>query len=139
MYIVCKCIVSFSAGFLVHAGIIQIMLYWLLHLIHLFLKFVFPFTIRHVDTKKWKRGFHIAEVIFITVVTCIAPIYVLTGSKYYPYGYPPNLCIPNADVTFYTVVAPTAIILCIGTCLILLMFWRLQVVSFYLYLWYICK
>jgi len=139
VYIVC--IVSSSAGFLVHAGIVQIMLYWLLHLIHLFLKFVFPFTIRHVDTKKWKRGFHIAEVILITVVTCIAPIYVLTGSKYYPYGYPPNLCIPNADVTFYTVVAPTAIILCIGTCLILLMFWRLQVVSFYLVytMWYICK
>ena len=108
------------------------MLYWLLHLIHLFLKFVFPFSIRRIDTKQWKRGFHVGEVILVNVVTSIAPICVLTASKYYPYGYPPNLCIPNASLTFYTILVPITIILCVGTCLILLMFWRLQLVSFYL-------
>ena len=117
------------AGFITHAGVVQIVLYWLLHLIHLFFKFFFPFAIRRVDTKNWKRAFHIGEVIFVNVTTCIAPIYILIKSKYYPYGYPPNLCIPNADLTFYSGLLPIVIFLCTGTCLLVLMFWRLQMVS----------
>ena len=90
---------------------------------------MFPFAMRTVESKNWKRAFHIGEVIFVHVTTCIAPTYILITSKFYPYGYPPNLCIPNATFTFYTVVLPVALLICIGTCLIVLMFWRLQVVS----------
>ena len=118
-----------TAGFVLHAGVLQIVLYWLLHLIHLFLKFIFPFAIRRFDTKKWKRIFHITELILIILFTIIAPIYIILGSKYYPYGYPPVLCVPNATLTFYTLVLPIILMLCLGTCIILLMLWRLQMVS----------
>jgi len=107
------------------------MLYWLLHLLHLFFKFVFPFAIRSVDTKNWKRGFHIGEVILINLLSAVAPVYVLTASKYYPNGFPPNLCIPDATLAFYSVLLPITIIVGVGTCLILVMFWRLQMVSAY--------
>ena len=116
-------------GFILHAGVLQIVLYWLLHLIHLFLKFIFPFAIRHIDTKKWRRIFHITEVILINLLSMIAPTYILVDSKYYPYGYPPVLCIPNATLTFYALVLPIILMLCLGTCIIPIMFWRLQMVS----------
>lgn len=115
-------------GFILHAGVLQIVLYWLLHLIHLFLKFIFPFAIRRYDTKKWKRIFHITELILINLFTVIVPIYIVVDSKYYPYGFPPVLCVPNATLTFYSLVLPIILMLCLGTCVILLMLWRLQVV-----------
>ena len=118
-----------TAGFVLHAGVLQIVLYWLLHLIHLFMKFIFPFAIRRFDTKKWKRIFHITELILINLITVVAPIYIILDSKYYPYGYPPVLCVPNATFTFYALVLPIIVMLCLGTCIILLMFWRLQMVS----------
>jgi len=117
------------AGFVLHAGMLQIILYWLMHLIHLFLKFIFPFAIRRFDTRKWRRIFHITEFILINLVTIMAPTYIIFGSKYYPYGYPPVLCIPNATLTFYALVLPIILMLCLGTCIILLMLWRLQMVS----------
>ena len=116
-------------GFILHALVLQIVLYWLLHLIHLFMKFIFPFAIRRYDTRKWKRIFHITEVIAINLLTAITPIYTVVDSKYYPYGFPPVLCVPNATLTFYSLVLPLIFMLWIGTSIILLMLWRLQMVS----------
>lgn len=118
-----------TIGFILYAGTQQVVLYWLVHLIHLFLKFIFPFAIRRFDTKKWKRIFHVTEFIFINLVTVIGPIYALVDSKFYPYGFPPVLCIPNATLTFYAWVLPVILMLCLGTCIIVLLFWRLQMVS----------
>ena len=124
-------IFSIIPGFVLHAGVLQIVLYWLLHLIHLFLKFIFPFAIRRFDTKKWKRIFHVTELILIILFTVLAPVYIVLGSKYYPYGFPPVLCVPNANLTFYTLVLPIIVMLCLGTSIIVLMLWRLQMVSSY--------
>ena len=86
---------------------------WFLHLFHLFLAIAFPFWSKFLSEQKWKIRLHILEVLGCVVISSIAPITFLSVSEYVIARLPPLFVRPSRDVTFYSLILPTTIL--VGT------------------------
>ena len=119
----------YIAGFAFHWGLVMLAELWLLHLIHLFIKIAFPMWSRKLDRKQTKIILHVVEVGVALSLGTMAPILNVIFLKYQFGRFPPVLCIPSKEVSFYTVCLPLCIMLAIGTILAVIMFWMLHKVS----------
>ena len=105
--------------------------FWLLFIIHLFLKLVFPIRARNLDHHPHRGKIHAAEIILIVLVGLLVPSIIVGTSKYNIANFPPTQCAGDADVSFYTLILPTIIVMATGVILILLTFTSIQRVSGY--------
>ena len=103
--------------------------FWLLHLIHLFMKIHSPIWYRNLDRKQTKLILHVTEAIG-AIILCILPSMVYVSVSEYTFGrFPPLFCIPSQAVTFYTICLPMCVLLGSGVILMVIMFWMLHKVN----------
>ena len=119
----------FIAGVIFHWSLVFITVLWLLHLIHLFIKIVFPIRSRKLDRKQTKIILHVTEVGGAFILCSLAPIIYVSVSEYSFGRFPPLLCFPSRVVSFYTVCVPLCVMLASGLILAIIMFWLLHKVS----------
>ncbi|XP_065890192.1 uncharacterized protein [Dysidea avara] len=113
-------------GFTYQGGILIFSGFWLLFIIHLFLKLVFPIRARNLDHHPHRGKIHAAEIILIVLVGLLVPSIIVGTSKYNIANFPPTQCAGDADVSFYTLILPTIIVMATGVILILLTFTSIQ-------------
>ena len=121
-------------GFGFHWALALLATFWLLHLIHLFIKIAFPVWARKLDIKQTKIILHAVEVIGALVLCGVAPVAYISTSDYLMLRYPALLCLPSKEVNFYTLCMPLCVIVGTGVILAAIMFWILhKVCSSYIY------
>ena len=103
--------------------------YWLLHLIHLFLKIVFPLWSRKLDVKQTKITLHVTEAVGAVVLCGLAPIAHISMLSYSSGRFPTLLCTLSKEFGFYTVCIPMCVMVATGVILTIIMFWILHKVS----------
>ena len=118
-----------TVGFVFHWALMLLAEFWVLHLIHLFLKIAFPMWSRKLDRKKIKFILHVIEVAGAIFLCSIAPTLFVIFSKYQFGRLPPLICNPSKEVSFYTICLPLCIIMGFGMILAIIMFWILHKVS----------
>ena len=117
---------SLITGFFFHWALVLLAAFWLLHLIHLFIKIAFPLWSRRLDIKQTKIILHTIEVIGALILCGVAPIAFISASEYSFARFPPLLCIPSKEVYFYTVCIPLCVIIGTGVILTIIIFWILH-------------
>ena len=105
--------------------------FWLLHIIHMFIKIVFPLWCRKLDEKQTKITVHVVEAVGAFILCGLPPVAYISASKYSFGRFPPLICVPSKDVYFYTVCVPMCILIGTGVILTVIMFWMLHKVSTY--------
>ena len=103
--------------------------FWLLHLIHLFMKIHSPIWYRNLDIKRTKLILHVTEVIGATILCSLPSIIYVSVSEYRIVRFPSLFCIPSKAVTFYTICLPLCVLLGSGVILMVIMFWMLHKVN----------
>ena len=103
--------------------------FWLLHIIHLFIKIAFPIWSRKLDRKQTKNILHVVEVTVAVILSTLAPTLNVILSEYQLGQFPSIICVPSKEVSFYTACLPLCVMLAIGTILAVIMFWILYKVS----------
>ncbi|XP_019850175.1 PREDICTED: uncharacterized protein LOC109580971 [Amphimedon queenslandica] len=103
-------------------------LWWFFHVMSIFYKIMFPvFAKTHKDKDKF---IHI--VLLILGVTFPVPgvllaLLVKDWGSYALYSMPTYFCVPrNSNLRYYSLIFPLNILLAIGVCCLVLVFWRLQ-------------
>ena len=81
---------------------------------------------RKLDRKQTKIILHVVEVAGALCLGTLAPVINIIYSKYQFGRFPPVLCLPSKEVSFYTVCLPLCIMMAIGTILAVIMFWILH-------------
>ena len=119
----------FFLGFVVHAAVLLMHFFWIMHLLHMFTRLAFPMKARNFDQSSYRHWFHIVEVGGAMLVAIIPPIAVVSASEYNVPSFPANYCVPEPRVAYYTELLPINVILGAGVCLIVTIFWMLHQVS----------
>ena len=102
----------------------------LLHLFHLFLGIVFPFWSKFLNEKKWKVRLYVVEMFGSVVLCSLAPIiYIGGGSRYGFTRFPQVVVFPSAEMVFYSMLMPLAIILAVGANLVFYTFFTIHKVK----------
>ena len=125
-------------GIVFHWSFVLMATFWLLHLIHLFMKIYLPIWSRKLDRKRTKLILHVTEAVGAIILCSLAPIVYVSVSEYTFGRFPPMLCVPSRTVTFYTMCLPLCILLGSGVILAVIMFWMLHKVNSYIMLYCIC-
>ena len=120
---------SLTVGAVFHWSFVLMSTFWLLHLIHLFIKIYLPIWSRKLDRKQTKIILHVTEVLGAFILCGLAPIVYVSVSEYSFGRFPPMLCVPSRTVTFYTMCLPMCVLLGSGVILAVIMFWMLHKVS----------
>ena len=108
------CLLTFLLlGFVYYWSILTLTYWWFMHVSSTFWKVMYPFHARNHEDK----GKYINIVCFLLglVIPAIPPTIVLFIDGYVVNGYPPILCLPrNTDISYYGLVLPVSLSLCIG-------------------------
>ncbi|XP_065889662.1 uncharacterized protein [Dysidea avara] len=115
-----------ASGFVVHAAVLLMHFFWIMHLLHMFTRLAFPMKARNFDQSSYRHWFHIVEVGGAMLVAIIPPIAVVSASEYNVPSFPANYCVPEPRVAYYTELLPINVILGAGVCLIVTIFWMLH-------------
>ena len=89
------------------------------------MKIAFPMWSRKLDRKQTKNILHVVEVVGAIFLCTLAPTLNVIFSKYQFGRFPPLICIPSKEVSFYTVCLPLCIVMGTGVILAIIMFWML--------------
>jgi len=122
-----------------HWLLVLLSMFWLLHLIHLFLKIVFPLWARRLDFKRTKNILHVTEVVGAVFLSGLAPIIFVSVSEYNIARFPPLLCYPSRAVTIYTMCLPICITIGSGVIISIITFWILHKVRKLTQIFHACK
>lgn len=106
--------------------------FWIMHLFHMFTRLTFPMQSRNFDQSTYRHWFHIGEVGGGFLIAVIPPIGVAAASEYNVPSFPANYCVPEPRVAYYTELLPINIVLAIGVCFIVTIFWMLHQVRIYI-------
>ena len=120
---------SLITGVIFHWSLMLLAVLWLLHLIHLFIKIVFPIWSRKLDRKQTKIILHVTEVTGAFILCGLVPIIFVSVSEYSFFQFPPIYCAASRQVVFYTICLPLCVILASGVILAIIMFWTLHKAS----------
>ena len=93
------------------------------------MKIAFPMWSRKLDRKQIKLILHVVEVAGALFLCSLAPTVFVILSKYQFGRFPPLICNPSKEVSFYTICLPLCIIMGIGMILAIIMFCILHKVS----------
>jgi len=116
-------------GVVFHWGLVLLATFWLLHVIHLFIKIVYPIWSRKLDRNKTKIILHVTEVTLAFILCGLAPIIFVSVSEYSIGRFPPLLCLSSKAVSFYTMCIPLCFMIGTGVILAIIMFWKLHKVG----------
>ena len=110
---------TISAGFIFQFLVLTTFLFWLLHIIHIWISIVFPHAAKKLKHDKY---IHITTVLVVVAISLIGP--VVAAAKF-PYIVPrlPVLTCFSSDLnwTFYSLILPCSIILAIALTLLLIL------------------
>ena len=113
-------------------GLQQITMWGGLHATFLFWAVVFPFSYRQLKLSGRMRYAHIISVILAVVVPIPAALVHLLIDGYSASFSPTITCNGrNQDVTYYTFILPSSIIMCVITCLLVAIVWTIFKVQCY--------
>ena len=126
-YLILVCV--FYLGFVIHTCILMMHFFWIMHLFHMFTRLAFPMQSRNFDQSTYRHWIHIGEVGGGIIVAVIPPIGVAAASEYNVSSFPANYCVPEPRVAYYTELLPINIVLAIGVCFIVTIFWMLHQVG----------
>ena len=116
-------------------AIIHLALWWILNVAALYWRVRFPFHSRYYDKSNRTRYVHISCVIIAIVLPLYAPLALFLKGGFTITRFPPTGCFGgDVDTIFYSVIAPTTVILAIGTTMLLLLLWRIRQVATIAYL-----
>ena len=102
-----------------------------LHAVFLLWAVLFPFSYRRLRTSGRMRYAHIISIILAVIIPLPAGLIHL-GDGYSPTFSPVIVCAGrNRDYTYYTFVLPMSIIMCIASCLLLVIAWTIFKVMHY--------
>ena len=104
----------------------QICVFGLIHTVFLFWSVVFPFSYRKFRMSGRMRHAHIISVVLAVVIPIPTPLIHLKDGYEMTSSFPAVGCFArNVGLTFYTMVIPISILLCITTCLLVLIIWTI--------------
>ena len=116
---------SFSLGIVFSYGLEQVCVWGVLHAIFLFWAVVFPFNYRQLKLSGRMRYAHIICIVLAVVIPLPAGLVHLKDG--YVAAFTPTIICTgrNTDYTYYTIVIPLSIIMCILSCLLLVIVWTI--------------
>ena len=118
--------VSIIIGFLIAYGLLQSGMWGVLHSVFLFWAVVFPFSYRQLRISGRIRYAHIISVVLAVVIPFPFPLIHLIDGYLLTFTFPVLLCVcRNPDHTYYTITLPISILLCITSCLLVLILWAI--------------
>ncbi len=116
---------SLCSGFVFTYCILQECTLATLHTIFLYWAVGFPFSYRQFKLQKRVRYVHIISVVLALVIPLPGALIHL-GDGYRFLTTPVYACsVRNFDFAFYTLVLPISIMMCITSCLMMLIFWTI--------------
>lgn len=116
-------------GFILHAGILCFLGFWLFHLAHLLFALAFPFKAKKFMSD-YGRIAHIVEVITVIALGSLPGAIIIGTSQYQIDRFPPDLCVPDdPTIFFYTYSLAVAIGSTIGLIMLFTSFTILRRVS----------
>ena len=116
-------------GFVWTSGIVLYGFFWVLYILHLALKLLYPLKSVKIDRSDYSRRIHIMEILIIFVIGTTPYIVFASNSQYEVIIFPPFFCGYNTTYLFYGTVLPTLTIGCTGLTLMLLVLYKLHIVS----------
>ena len=116
-------------GFVWTSGIFLYGLFWVLYILHLALKLLYPLKSMKLDRSDYSGRIHIMEILTVFVIGTTPYIVFASTSQYEIIIFPPFYCGPNTTYLFYGTVLPTLTIGCFGLILMLLVLYKLHIVS----------
>ncbi len=106
--------------------LLQLLLWWLLHVTMLVWKICFPLHAQSFETshRLGMKVIHIASVTLALLIPSIPVIAAFASEGFNNTSFPPLLCTgSNADATFYSLVVPLIIMMEIGVTMLIVIFW----------------
>ena len=118
------------AGVILLSGIVVYTYLWNLYVVHLVIKLFFPIKSSILFESDHSRKFFITEVVIVFIVGSVPSILIATvGPNYEIVTYPPILCGSSGVPLLLTSVFPGLIVSFISHTLILLILYKLHIVS----------
>ena len=136
LFIACSYIhaLCISVGFLFSSGIVLYGYFWFLYVCHLAIRMMLPIkSVKHFNSD-YSRKIYIAEILGAFFIATI-PSFVNAGlSNYKISTFPPTLCRSYGNLHFYGTIIPNMGILCVTMILMLLVLYKIHLVSSMIYL-----
>ena len=132
-------------GVVFHYAIVNIILWWFFYVAIFFYNVVFPFHANRMEKVGWNK-YILAVMIFpgtskykqfiiINFTGLVIPLPAVIVSlsvkdyKYNIHRFPPNICISDGPMWFYSVTIITDVLVGIGTYFLFVIFWIIHKVS----------
>ena len=123
-------------GSLITSGVTTYTYFWLLYVSHLGLKVFYPLKSAKFFNSDYSRIIYITEVLIVFLIGTIPSIILAAvGSNYTVIGFPPTYCAINSTYRIYVTVFPLLITNCTSVILMLLVIYRLHMVSLIVYVY----
>ena len=116
-------------GFVWTSGIVVYGFFWVLYVFHLTLRLVYPLKAAKLNNSAYGRKIYALEVLIVVVIGTVPYIVFASTSTYQISRFPPVYCSYNTTYHFYGTYIPTLIIGCAGLILMLLVLYKLHIVS----------
>ena len=126
-----------SVGLLFSSGIVLYGYFWFLYVCHLAIRMMLPIKSAKLFNSDYSRKIYIAEILVAFFIATI-PSFVNAGlSNYKISTFPPTLCRSYGNLHFYETVIPIMSTLCVTVILMLLVLYKIHLVSSVIYLKFI--
>ena len=110
--------------------------FWLLFVCHLALRVFYPLKSAKLFNSDHSRIIYIVEVLIVFLIGTIPSITLATvGSNYGLIEFPGVFCALNSPYRFYVIVAPVLVTNCTSGILMLLVIYRLHLISLMVYVY----
>ena len=104
-------------------------MFWFLYIFHLALKLLYPLKSAKLDRSEHSKKIHIMEVVVVLTIGTTPYIVFAATSKYEVVRLPPIFCGYNTTYLFFATVLPTIGVGSGGLLLMLLVLYKLHIVS----------
>ena len=128
----------FIVGFAFASGTVLYGMFWFLYIFHLSLKLLYPLKSAKLDRSNHSKRIHIIEIFVVLIIGTVPYIVFAATSKYEIVRFQPILCGFNTTYLFYATVLPTIGVGSGGLVLMLLVLYKLHIVSMIAFCYYSC-
>ena len=125
-------------GCLFFTGVVLYSYIWLIYIIHLALRLFYPLKSAKLSNSGYSKTIYVGEVSLALLIASIPPIVNAGLSKYNIVTYPPLYCANTDTDNFYSTTVPILISVFISLILMLLVLYKIHIVSCSLNLLCVC-
>ena len=122
-------ILIISVGLVISSALVLYSCLWLLYVFHLALKLFYPLKSAKLSNSVHRRAIVIAEILTMFLVSTLPSVVVAGVSDYKIRTFPPLFCGSDRSYRFYTTAIPILTSVCISLILMLLVIYRIHMVS----------